>query len=82
MTLPLEPERFAKLTIFFPMWNEEQYIHRAVGAARTVCDDLVTARWMYSSSFHIGTKIESFLKGSGVWGTTVTRPVPICRRGR
>jgi glycosyltransferase involved in cell wall biosynthesis len=34
---------FARLSIFFPMWNEEQYIHRAVGAARSVCQDLVTA---------------------------------------
>ena len=38
---PHAPEPFEKLSIFFPMWNEEQYIHRAVGAARTVCDDLV-----------------------------------------
>jgi glycosyltransferase involved in cell wall biosynthesis len=41
VTIPRTPEPFAKLSIFFPMWNEEQYIHRAVGAARTVCDDLV-----------------------------------------
>ena len=40
--VPHTPEPFEKLSIFFPMWNEEQYIHRAVGAARTVCDDLVT----------------------------------------
>ena len=26
----LQPERFDKLSIFFPMWNEEEYIHRAV----------------------------------------------------
>ncbi len=35
------PEVFEKLSIFFPMWNEEEYIERAVGAARTVCLDLV-----------------------------------------
>ena len=38
----LEPEHFAKLSIFFPMWNEEDYIHRAVGAATEVCEQLVT----------------------------------------
>ncbi|WP_231505238.1 glycosyltransferase family 2 protein [Cellulomonas sp. URHE0023] len=32
---------FEKLSIFFPMWNEEQYIERAVNAARTVCEGLV-----------------------------------------
>ena len=41
MTLPLEPERFAKLSIFFPMWNEELYIHRAIRAAKEICDQLV-----------------------------------------
>ncbi|WP_395726389.1 glycosyltransferase family 2 protein [Nakamurella sp.] len=41
MTLPLVPERFGKLSIFFPMWNEEQYIHRAVRAAKEICDQLV-----------------------------------------
>lgn len=35
------PEPFQRLSIFFPMWNEEAYIHRAVGAARTVCEGLV-----------------------------------------
>ena len=34
---------FDKLSIFFPMWNEEQYIHRAVSAAEVVCVDLVSA---------------------------------------
>ena len=37
----LESERFGKLSIFFPMWNEEQYIHRAVRAAKEICDELV-----------------------------------------
>lgn len=31
------------LSIFFPMWNEEAYIERAVGAAREVCEELVAA---------------------------------------
>jgi glycosyltransferase involved in cell wall biosynthesis len=29
------------LSIFFPMWNEEQYLHRAVGAAQEICERLV-----------------------------------------
>lgn len=32
---------FQLLTIFFPMWNEEEYIHRALGAAREACDVLI-----------------------------------------
>ena len=32
---------FEKLSIFFPMWNEEEYLQRALDAAREVCDDLV-----------------------------------------
>lgn len=31
----------ARLSIFFPMWNEEAYAERAVDAARTVCRELV-----------------------------------------
>lgn len=38
---PLKSERFGKLSIFFPMWNEELYIHRAVRAAKEICDELV-----------------------------------------
>jgi glycosyltransferase involved in cell wall biosynthesis len=34
-------ERFGLLSIFFPMWNEEQYLHRAVGAAQEICERLV-----------------------------------------
>lgn len=34
---------FHKLSIFFPMWNEEQYIRRAVDAGREVCVALVAA---------------------------------------
>jgi glycosyltransferase involved in cell wall biosynthesis len=29
------------LSIFFPMWNEELYVERAVGAARRVCEQMV-----------------------------------------
>lgn len=38
---PTTPERFTKLSIFFPMWNEEQYVHRAVAAAKDVCEWLM-----------------------------------------
>mgnify|MGYP002400526881 CR=1 FL=1 len=31
------------LTIFFPMWNEESYIERTLGAAKEVADELVAA---------------------------------------
>ncbi len=41
MTDLLEPERFGTLSIFFPMWNEAEYIHRAVRAAKEICDYLV-----------------------------------------
>jgi glycosyltransferase involved in cell wall biosynthesis len=41
MTDLLEPERFGTLSIFFPMWNEAEYIHRAIRAAKEVCDWLV-----------------------------------------
>lgn len=34
---------FAKLSIFFPMWNEEEYIVRTVAAATEVCRTLVEA---------------------------------------
>ncbi len=34
-------ERFAKLSIFFPMWNEELYIQRAIDAAEEICEQLV-----------------------------------------
>lgn len=40
MSQALVPEKFGKLSIFFPMWNEEQYIHRAVRAAKEVCEQL------------------------------------------
>ncbi|HPU40312.1 MAG TPA: glycosyltransferase family 2 protein [Microthrixaceae bacterium] len=34
-------EPFSKLSIFFPMWNEEAYIERAVGYAKEECELLV-----------------------------------------
>ncbi len=37
----LTPEKFSRLSIFFPMWNEEDYIHRAIGAAKEVCERLI-----------------------------------------
>lgn len=35
------PDPVKKLSIFFPMWNEEQYIHRAIAAAVEICQLLV-----------------------------------------
>jgi hypothetical protein len=35
---------FASLSIFFPMWNEEDYINRAFDSAQEVCELLVEAR--------------------------------------
>ena len=32
---------FERLTVFFPMWNEEEYIERALAAAREACETLV-----------------------------------------
>ena len=37
----MEDERFGKISIFFPMWNEEEYINRAVDAAREACQELI-----------------------------------------
>ncbi|MFZ4717893.1 MAG: glycosyltransferase family 2 protein [Ilumatobacteraceae bacterium] len=37
----MTPTPFQKLSIFFPMWNEEAYIHRAVGYAKAECEALV-----------------------------------------
>lgn len=34
---------FESLTLFFPMWNEEQVIHSTIAAAREAADDLVAA---------------------------------------
>lgn len=35
---------FQLLSVFFPMWNEEEYLHRALDAAREACDTLVEQR--------------------------------------
>ena len=32
---------FSKLSVFFPMWNEQDYIERAIEAAREECRDLM-----------------------------------------
>jgi len=32
---------FGLLTVFFPMWNEEEYLDRALGAAREACETLL-----------------------------------------
>ena len=32
--------KFEKLSIFFPMWNEEQYLQRALNAAEDICLEL------------------------------------------
>jgi glycosyltransferase involved in cell wall biosynthesis len=40
----LQRERFEKLSIFFPMWNEEMYIHRAVRAATEICEQLMAEK--------------------------------------
>jgi glycosyltransferase involved in cell wall biosynthesis len=42
MSAALQRERFEKLSIFFPMWNEESYIHRAVRAATEICEQLMS----------------------------------------
>jgi glycosyltransferase involved in cell wall biosynthesis len=34
---------FSLLTVFFPMWNEEEYIERALAAAREACRMLIDA---------------------------------------
>jgi glycosyltransferase involved in cell wall biosynthesis len=41
---PLRRERFEKLSIFFPMCNEGQDIHRAVRAATEICEQPVSDR--------------------------------------
>jgi glycosyltransferase involved in cell wall biosynthesis len=32
---------FGTLSIFFPMWNEEEYVNRAIAAATDACQDLI-----------------------------------------
>ena len=36
-------EVFEKLSVFYPMWNEEDYIERALTFGRRACEDLITA---------------------------------------
>jgi glycosyltransferase involved in cell wall biosynthesis len=38
---PAAVPNFGLLTVFFPMWNEEEYIERALGAATEACETLV-----------------------------------------
>jgi glycosyltransferase involved in cell wall biosynthesis len=40
----METAAFQKLSVFFPMWNEQDYIERAVEAAREECEDLMSSR--------------------------------------
>jgi glycosyltransferase involved in cell wall biosynthesis len=37
----MENPTFRKLSVFFPMWNEQDYIERAIEAAREECEDLM-----------------------------------------
>ena len=39
---------FKKLSIFFPMWNEEAYLGRALGAAHEACESLLA--WTRSAT--------------------------------
>ena len=32
---------FEKLSIFYPMWNEEEYIERALTAGRRACEQVM-----------------------------------------
>lgn len=36
-------EVFEKLSVFYPMWNEEDYIERALAFGRRACEDLVAS---------------------------------------
>lgn len=35
--------KFERLSVFFPMWNEEQYLQRALNAAQDLCQELISA---------------------------------------
>ena len=37
----MDHSSFRKLSVFFPMWNEENYIDRAIDAAREECEELI-----------------------------------------
>ena len=47
---PLEPDARSTelLSIFFPMWNEELYVERTIGAARKICEEMVEAGYIGS----------------------------------
>ena len=34
--------KFERLSVFFPMWNEEQYLQRALNAAQDLCQELIS----------------------------------------
>jgi len=36
-------EQFAKLSVFYPMWNEELYIERALAFGARACEDLIAS---------------------------------------
>ncbi|MDH5521171.1 MAG: glycosyltransferase family 2 protein [Acidimicrobiia bacterium] len=38
---PNPSETFQKLSVFYPMWNEEDYIERALTFGRRACEDLI-----------------------------------------
>jgi glycosyltransferase involved in cell wall biosynthesis len=40
----MDHSSFRKLSVFFPMWNEENYIERAIDAAREECQELINSR--------------------------------------
>jgi glycosyltransferase involved in cell wall biosynthesis len=40
-TPPTTVETFQKLSVFYPMWNEEAYIERALQFGKRACEDLV-----------------------------------------
>ena len=41
MTPSPDREKFQKLSVFYPMWNEEGYIERAMRFGKRACEDLV-----------------------------------------
>ena len=41
MTPSPDREKFQKLSVFYPMWNEEDYIERAMRFGKRACEDLV-----------------------------------------
>ena len=41
MVAPRTGETFEKLSVFYPMWNEEAYIERALAFGKRACEDLV-----------------------------------------